>query len=54
MLDRTDSPWYPTARLYRQSTFGDWSGPVERLRRDLAEMGKGTVDEWSRNAGRAS
>ena len=23
---RTDSPWYPTARLFRQRTFGDWSG----------------------------
>jgi len=26
-LDRTDSPWYPSARLYRQQTRGDW-GPV--------------------------
>lgn len=24
---RSDTPWYPTARLYRQSSFGDW-GPV--------------------------
>ncbi|QCO01037.1 tetratricopeptide repeat protein [Azospirillum argentinense] len=38
MFGRTDSPWYPTARLYRQSVFGDWSEPVERLRRDLAAM----------------
>jgi tetratricopeptide (TPR) repeat protein len=27
LLDRTDSPWYPTARLFRQKTSGDW-GPV--------------------------
>jgi Flp pilus assembly protein TadD len=27
MLDRPDSPWYPTMRLFRQSTDGDW-GPV--------------------------
>jgi hypothetical protein len=27
MRDRPDSPWYPTARLFRQKTFGDW-GPV--------------------------
>lgn len=38
MHGRTDSPWYPTAHLYRQSVFGDWTEPVERLRRDLAAM----------------
>ena len=27
MMDRDDSPWYPTARLFRQRTFGEW-GPV--------------------------
>jgi hypothetical protein len=26
MLDRTDSPWYPTMRLFRQTTEGDWDG----------------------------
>ncbi len=25
--NRSDSPWYPTARLFRQRTLGDW-GPV--------------------------
>ena len=24
MLDREDSPWYPTARLFRQRRPGDW------------------------------
>jgi Flp pilus assembly protein TadD len=24
MLDRSDSPWYPTMRLFRQATDGDW------------------------------
>ena len=27
MQERTDSPWYPTARLFRQKSFGEW-GPV--------------------------
>ncbi|MFC5356917.1 tetratricopeptide repeat protein [Azospirillum himalayense] len=38
MCGRADSPWYPTARLYRQAVFGDWADPVERLRRDLAAL----------------
>jgi tetratricopeptide (TPR) repeat protein len=28
LLDRTDSPWYPTARLFRQGRAGDWSGVI--------------------------
>jgi ADP-heptose:LPS heptosyltransferase len=24
LMDREDSPWYPTMRLFRQSTAGDW------------------------------
>jgi ADP-heptose:LPS heptosyltransferase len=38
LLHRTDSPWYPTMRLYRQSTIGDWSEPLERLWREVADV----------------
>jgi hypothetical protein len=38
MLDRTDSPWYPTMRLFRQTTPNDWSGPLDRLRQELAAV----------------
>jgi Flp pilus assembly protein TadD len=31
MLDREDSPWYPTMRLFRQSQPGDWSDVVARV-----------------------
>jgi tetratricopeptide (TPR) repeat protein len=30
-LDRDDSPWYPTARLFRQDRPGDWDGLFERM-----------------------
>jgi ADP-heptose:LPS heptosyltransferase len=30
-LDREDSPWYPTMRLFRQSTFDDWHTVVKRV-----------------------
>lgn len=28
MLERADTPWYPTLTLYRQALAGDWSHPV--------------------------
>jgi hypothetical protein len=40
LLDRPDSPWYPTARLYRQPAFGDWPAVVERLKVDLAALAR--------------
>jgi tetratricopeptide (TPR) repeat protein len=36
LLDRTDSPWYPTMRIFRQSKVGDWDAPVAQLRDELA------------------
>jgi len=36
LLDRGDSPWYPTMKLYRQQALGDWSGVLERVRVDLS------------------
>lgn len=29
MLNRSDSPWYPTMRLFRQTKHADWSEPVQ-------------------------
>lgn len=37
---RADSPWYPTARLFRQREVGDWSEAVAELRDALAEKPK--------------
>ena len=38
MLERDDSPWYPTLKLYRQTTPGDWDSVVGRVRDDLAGL----------------
>ncbi|MBL8200613.1 MAG: tetratricopeptide repeat protein [Chromatiales bacterium] len=31
LLGRTDSPWYPTMRLFRQPAFGDWQAVIEAV-----------------------
>ena len=36
LLDREDSPWYPTARLFRQRAADDWAGVIARVRQELA------------------
>jgi tetratricopeptide (TPR) repeat protein len=36
LCDRADSPWYPSARLFRQRSTGDWPGVVGELTRELA------------------
>jgi ADP-heptose:LPS heptosyltransferase len=37
---RSDSPWYPSVTLYRQTRSDDWSGALERMGADLASMGQ--------------
>jgi hypothetical protein len=37
MLDREDSPWYPTMRLFRQSTLGQWTDVFERMAQAVAQ-----------------
>ena len=38
LLDREDSPWYPTARIFRQERIGDWSGVFSRMERELPSL----------------
>jgi ADP-heptose:LPS heptosyltransferase len=38
LLDRVDSPWYPSVKLYRQSKAGDWNIPLENIKKDLFSL----------------
>ena len=40
MLDRDDSPWYQSVRLYRQPRSGDWQGALEKIRADLSALNR--------------
>jgi tetratricopeptide (TPR) repeat protein len=38
LVDRPDSPWYPTARLFRQPVAGDWDGAIARIAQALDDL----------------
>ena len=35
MGERKDSPWYPTIKIFRQETLGDWQGPLKEIIKEL-------------------
>jgi tetratricopeptide (TPR) repeat protein len=41
LRERPDSPWYPSARLFRQHAFNDWGRAVEALRQELTRWRDG-------------
>jgi hypothetical protein len=45
LLDREDSPWYPTMRLFRQPRLGDWAAVFERMAGELRRLVSGP--RWS-------
>ncbi|MGO8902232.1 MAG: glycosyltransferase family 9 protein, partial [Isosphaeraceae bacterium] len=38
LLDREDTPWYPSMRLFRQSRWGDWDEVFHRMAREISEV----------------
>ena len=38
LLQRRDSPWYPTVTLYRQPSPGDWDSVLSDVQRDLVRL----------------
>jgi hypothetical protein len=40
MRERDDTPWYPTMRLFRQASRGDWSSVVRRVAGELARLAR--------------
>jgi hypothetical protein len=55
LLDRSDSPWYPTARLFRQKQRGEWDAVVADVARALGAWSSASVrvstdDKGSENA----
>jgi hypothetical protein len=39
LMQRPDSPWYPTARLFRQPAAGNWDAVVAQVTAALATFG---------------
>jgi hypothetical protein len=37
LLHRTDTPWYPSMRLFRQTAIADWDPPLDQLRQELTD-----------------
>jgi len=40
-LGRSDNPWYPSMRLFRQERDGDWSAPIARVAAALERLAAG-------------
>ena len=38
LMDRADTPWYPTMRLFRQPRRGDWESVIETVRAELESL----------------
>jgi len=46
LLDREDSPWYPSLRLFRQARPGDWDSVLLQIRQALGQRTNQLLPEW--------
>ncbi|HEV2334701.1 MAG TPA: tetratricopeptide repeat protein, partial [Stellaceae bacterium] len=46
LLDREDSPWYPSLRLFRQALPGDWDSVLVSMRQALGQRANQILPEW--------
>ncbi len=44
LMQRTDSPWYPTMRLFRPPASGDWAAIIDQVCQELARYLPGSPD----------
>ena len=47
MKNRTDSPWYPAMRLFRQNDSGDWLPVVARVKEELGNLARSRITSVS-------
>ena len=43
MVNREDSPWYPSMRLFRQAVLGDWAEVIRSVAEGLVELRAGPL-----------
>ena len=48
LLDREDTPWHPTMRLFRQRDWGDWDEVIGRMTNALRELAGGKASSLQR------
>ena len=44
MLKRSDTPWYPSMRLYRQTKINDWNNVFNQIKINLNNVKKDTFN----------
>ena len=47
LTERHDTPWYPTMRLFRQTSSSDWSGVFERMAGELQRLTTSSPSHWA-------